>query len=335
LAHNARIHTAVTGWPAGYVVTQADLLAIDTLLFQSLNADLGGTWAPSARVTLGGLGLTLDTTSGNFLVTGSGTANLFSSAIVFSSTTANFFGGAFVVDTTTMTIQGLSIDFGTLSNVVFSNGIDVLLGDVTIDAGSVGITAGDLTLAAGAVTLTAGDLTVGGATIVQGFTALGASALAACTGTSFATPGSAVAMTATTFGTTGAVTSTFAGPVTISNTLTQSGNVTLSGVLTFSGVGSPRYRVIDGADANSTYGINDADVVMIPALGSDRTYTLSGTGATEGARMRFSAQNNTTVKEAIFFGGAMHLRNQSGGILWMDIVYHGGAWVLEAWYQLA
>jgi hypothetical protein len=326
LAHNARIHTAVTGWPAGYVVTQADLLAIDTLLFQSLNADLGGTWAPSARVTLGGLGLTLDTTSGNFLVTGSGTANLFSSAFVFSSTTLNAFGGAFVVDATTLTIQGLSVDFGTLSNIVFSNGIDVLLGDVTVDAGSVGITAGDLTLAAGDVTLTAGNLSVGGTGLIGGtLSVLGATSLAACTGVSFATPGSAVAMTATTFATTGAVTSTFAGPVAISNTLTASGGISLTSVLTPSGSGRVLDRMHVLPDADASVAIADGNYFVVPALGALRTYTMSTTGAVVGDIVCFSAWENATANAASV--GVWNLVSVSGQPFSARFRFNGSTWV--------
>ncbi len=55
MAHNASIHAG--GWATGYVVTSADFLAIDSLLFKSINGDDGGTWAPSSLITIGGSGL--------------------------------------------------------------------------------------------------------------------------------------------------------------------------------------------------------------------------------------------------------------------------------------
>lgn len=74
MAHNAFIHGGPadpTAWLTGYVITQLDLQTIDLRQFQAINGDLGGTWAPAAVITIGGVGLTVTTT-----FTGSGTNTL-------------------------------------------------------------------------------------------------------------------------------------------------------------------------------------------------------------------------------------------------------------------
>jgi hypothetical protein len=68
---------------------------------------------------------------------------------------------------------------------------------------------------------------------------------------------------------------------------------------------------------------------MVPALGAIRTYTLSTTGATEGARLRFSGINNTTTNYASMFGGLQQLMNATGGVLALDVVFTGGSWTIE------
>ena len=67
MPHNALVRGGVGsgGW-TNYAVLHAVMEQVDQYCFQSINGDLGGTWAPSSVITIGGSGLT---------VTGQFTAN--------------------------------------------------------------------------------------------------------------------------------------------------------------------------------------------------------------------------------------------------------------------
>lgn len=59
MAHNARIR--VSGqWIAVTAIDPNELETFDLRQFQAINGDLGGTWAPSAVIIIGGLGLQVD-----------------------------------------------------------------------------------------------------------------------------------------------------------------------------------------------------------------------------------------------------------------------------------
>lgn len=56
MAHNARIR-AFGFWTDGSVVTPAEFEALDQAQFEEINGDLGGTWAPSSPIIIGGSGV--------------------------------------------------------------------------------------------------------------------------------------------------------------------------------------------------------------------------------------------------------------------------------------
>jgi hypothetical protein len=298
LAHNARIHTAVTGWPPGYVVTQADWLTIDTLLFQAANFDLGGTWAPASVITIGGAGVVLTAKTTFDGDTEFNAQNQFDDIVVFSGTSFVTASGNVVCDAA--------------STVEFQSGFTVSTGDIVV-------TAGDVTVTAGSVAITAGGLTVGGATIVQGFTALGATSLAAATAVSLGVA-SVIVLDATTLSTTSAVTAAFAGPVNVSNTLTMA-----SAAITFSGTGRILQRFHTLPDADATVTIADGNYFIIPALGALRTYTMSTTGALAGDIVTFSAYANTGANAG--FVGAWGLVNTTGQVAEASFYFSGGSWL--------
>lgn len=64
MAHNSLIHGGVGSgfWPNGYVFTQLDMQTLDERQFQAINGDLGGAWAPSSPIIIGGSGLVLTST---------------------------------------------------------------------------------------------------------------------------------------------------------------------------------------------------------------------------------------------------------------------------------
>lgn len=56
MAHNARIRT-FGFWTDTTPVTAAEYEALDQAQFEAINGDLGGTWAPSAPIIIGGAGV--------------------------------------------------------------------------------------------------------------------------------------------------------------------------------------------------------------------------------------------------------------------------------------
>lgn len=73
MAHNALVHGGVGSgsWNA-LVLAGTDFELLDQRQFEAINGDLGGTWAPAAVITIGGLGLT---TTGPMVTSGTFTAN--------------------------------------------------------------------------------------------------------------------------------------------------------------------------------------------------------------------------------------------------------------------
>jgi hypothetical protein len=142
------------------------------------------------------------------------------------------------------------------------------------------------------------------------------------------------------------------GAVRCYSTLQADGNTTLAGGLdaqaaTFHGsvlfdgggiiqtrigsqsVGRISKRVVAGANADTTYGINDADVIVVKALTADRTYTLSETGASSGDVIKFATEDNTWVCNiANADGVGMALIVGSGSVACVEYTYLDGVWRL-------
>lgn len=116
MAHNNYIKPGGI-WPLFTLLTSGIMATVDALLYKALNADDGGTWSPSAVITLGGAGLT---------VTGPFTANNASITIGSGKTLTIASGGTFITALgSTTTLNG----DGTLSG---SLAVD---GDITIQSG--------------------------------------------------------------------------------------------------------------------------------------------------------------------------------------------------------
>lgn len=90
--------------------------------------------------------------------------------------------------------------------------------------------------------------------------------------------------------------------------------------------GHIRKRVIQGADGDATYGINDADHIQAFGLTADRVYTLSTTGAATGSRISFT---NETVSWQVTAGGTV-LKNATGFATSVTFVFLGGLWRVES-----
>ncbi len=68
MAHNSRIRLL---WSPLSVLLSSDCTALDVGVYKSINGDDGGVWAPSARIYIGGQGLTLTSTNNHIYTGGS------------------------------------------------------------------------------------------------------------------------------------------------------------------------------------------------------------------------------------------------------------------------
>lgn len=296
-------------WAFNDELTFAQINHIDSQLPFAIDGNAGGTYAPSGLISIGGSGLRVTTA---LSVTGVGSVNLYS--------------GAIVVDATSLTVGNVSVDFGALSTVLFENGftsagtvdfqsgLGVSAGDVVVNPGNVIITAGNLTVAAGDVLFNgalsaAGPVTLG-ATFVDTLSAQAGAILLNGSGITSSLPvafsGTAALTGATTFG--------------------PAGSVSLQNIITPSGVGRVRKRLaVNLPDANATIAIGDGDVFLVPALGATRTYTVSTTGAAEGDEIFVSAVANTTANTGNV-GAFATLKYQAASTYAVRLLFTGGAW---------
>lgn len=88
MAHNSLIRGGVgSGAWTNYVVLHGVMEQLDQYVFQSINGDLGGTWAPAAIIIIGGAGLNV---TGVFVADGAATFNAlatFASNVVIQGNT--------------------------------------------------------------------------------------------------------------------------------------------------------------------------------------------------------------------------------------------------------
>ena len=120
------------------------------------------------------------------------------------------------------------------------------------------------------------------------------------------------------------------------------GGVQLNGVAQFAktlqpiGTGGVVERLIEGTNADGSYGYNQADVIYVPTLSADRAYSITTTGATVGARLRvrrpsisdtytlYVRKSGTGTNIAEMGDGAAQYQH------WLDLVYLGGEWIIDS-----
>lgn len=101
--------------------------------------------------------------------------------------------------------------------------------------------------------------------------------------------------------------------------------------ITFAGTGHIRDRArynLNNTGAQ-TIGINNASEFVAPVLAGTLTLTLSTTGAATGSRMRINAFANIAsgFSVSVTTAEATHLlRNNTGFVNCLDVVFEGGAW---------
>jgi hypothetical protein len=254
--HNSFIHggNGSGAWPTGFVPGQAEWQQIDQYLFEALNGDKGGSWAPTTPIVIGGSGLDV---TGLLQVDGN------------------------------MLVQGSSLNI--LANTTVAGTCDFLAATTYAASSTFN---GAVTFANGFTTATAGTATFGRPAVFN----------------STATFNAAASFT-TTLGVTGLATFTggfTTGPAgnTLNGTTTTADIVNLGGI-TMSGTNAVmRWRRVSGTDADHTYAISAADIVVVRAGGltANRTYTVDNTGCTGGECILFinndAGAHSITLKQA-------------------------------------
>jgi hypothetical protein len=221
------------------VVTSGEWETFDQRQFESINGDLGGTWAPAAQIIIGGLGLK---TTGVFVADGTGT---FNAAVTFNSNVTNRANSSY------WNVQ--TIDGANSGELKFTSGALLTgLAGATATWASAFVHNGTTTCNA-LLTATSGFQVTAGTVALSSQINVGAN-LKILNGS-----GSLTVEAGTTF--------SVAAPLALSGT-----------------TGFVRYRRIDGADANTTYAIADADHISANPLAA-RNYTMSNTGCTGGEVM--------------------------------------------------
>lgn len=295
-----------SNWGVGEKLTSSQVNTADARWPSVIDGGAGGTYAPSGLISVGGSGFRVTTV---LSVTGTGSVNLYS--------------GAVVVDSTSATFQGIQVDFGTLSTVIFENGFNVVTGDATVTAGDFTVVAGDLEVTAGSLTV-GGTANLNGNAIVTGSMSLLGSTTAAAVACSSLLVASVITLDATHLTTTSAVTAAFAGPVTLSNT------TTLTGIIQQSGAGRMRGRAsVTLANTDATISVATSDTFYTPAITADRAYTLTSAGAADGDRVVINAQAATAHAAQIVDDGAAPLaglQNGGGNLVIVEFEFVSGAW---------
>ncbi len=122
--------------------------------------------------------------------------------------------------------------------------------------------------------------------------------------------------------------STFQGSVDFDGVVDIAIGGTLSGPIACTDTGRVRKRRMNGADANTSYGINNADEITLTALSGNRIYTLVTTGAANGDTIRFvvpySTDTETHTIAGLRDGGTVSL--SFGTIRSVDVTFDGVGW---------
>lgn len=130
MAHNTRVRANIAAWTATPSVLPSEFDQLDQNAFVGINGDGGGTYAPAALITIGGLGLTVSgpfaasNVNGTFEVTGTGTIQIDNGGQIFVATggfaTFNTGSSLFLGGTTTVTNGGGGINMAANVDYNFS-----------------------------------------------------------------------------------------------------------------------------------------------------------------------------------------------------------------------
>lgn len=308
MAHHARIR-APGLWLTGTALDPSELEAFDLSQFRSIDGDVGGSWAPSSGIVIGGSGLSVTTTlltSGTFEVA-AGTFQMDVGSLAAIDADEWNFTGAIVAFDNTSTSFGATCDPQVLSGCAW-----------TWQSGST------LTCAAGSTVALSGTISIAGVAtfastsdpIVQSgcaWTWQSGSTLTCSSGSTVSISG----------------TCALAGATTLSNTLTKSGNDA---------------RVIERfttltANADNNVGITQDVWSYSQSTTTTRTITClqtTGTAPTNGECIDLRIQMSTATSTVL------NIRNETGatliceltcaaGLGWafITLIYLAGSWVVR------
>jgi len=318
MAHFAKTRLS---WGVLTALLSSEMAAIDVKTYKAVNGDEGGTWAPSSAIEIGGGaggGLTITGASTPLSIAGGGILQIASGCQYLVTS-----GALWIVDTDAT--FGANSDVAVNKSFTFENGCTTLFkngGTATFNNGHTstwqsGSNFGVQTGCHASISLdSSSTLYVGsGATFTvhvdaDAVIALGATASLALSGGAPLTVGSGC-------------TATIAAGATLA---IQDATVTLAAAVTTSGKGRVRCRPVIGADANTTYHVENYDLIHVQTLTASRTYTLGNTGAATGDRIRFSNRDATYGIDIQINGGGTDVTIKGGVIETVDYTYIGGTW---------
>jgi hypothetical protein len=291
--HNDRVRASLAAWTVGSGVTDVEWDKFDQRQFESVNGDLGGVWEPADEIILGGAGLR---------VTGLFGAEGF----------ATFYDGVGFND---------DVDFNVGSMVEFHD--DVEIGDNSSDALLVQAFAtfdsfanfnGFVTFFGDAGFNEAVDFNLGSVATFHDTVQIGDNDSDDLTVNS---------------------TANFDGPVDFDDTVSFDTTVAFGGPVTHSdpiilvGDARIRERTTIGANADTTYSVEDFDVIYVPdgTLSAARVYDIATAGAVAGDKIRV-VNRDDGFDINVWSGGSpiAAVGCSSGGAGTLDLQHISGAW---------
>ncbi len=313
-------------WGFNEKLTSAQMNATDAQWPDALDGAAGGVYAPSSVIQIGGLGIGI-TGPADF----TGVFTLFT-GIVESTLTINGGSSAEIDFTSGSTLRigsGATVLVESAGNLNVANGgtIDVLgSGTFKGEAASIATWAGAWTFSnASSVSFLNGAGIGGGAFTVTSPATAAFDVTTDFTGTLVNIDGAELVVKNS-------------GSIFVDAT---AGTSLVAAPLKFSGAGHPVYRVITGADADTTYAIADADLINVLTLTGNRIYTLSNTGAVAGCAIEISLLNHSPNANLVTVknngGGTLStMKNNSttGEVIWAKFVHDGSNWTLWDYSQI-
>ncbi|HKO46632.1 MAG TPA: hypothetical protein VJV79_02860 [Polyangiaceae bacterium] len=290
---NFAYYFALGAVPSMTVIPHQWFEHIEQNLVKAPNFDGGGTYAPSAPITVSGSGMTI---------------KLVGVSSVEAASVLDVYGGIDIKASGGFECASYANFYGDTSfafSSVFFGGI------ATFDTGSFLVVNG---------TLTAVDVTATVLRVTNGlYTESGV-----FTGLSGPLTVSGIANLYDT---------NIHGDANLNGTTYLNGTTVVQADLTLTGAGSIQERVVVGADADATYSVSTADLVFIDpnTQTGSHDYTLDQVGAASGKKIRFSyyggsAANTVRILNSAGPSELAILGNSAGKYSWVDIQYVAGAW---------
>jgi hypothetical protein len=291
MAHNTRVRANFAAWSTG-VVTQTEWDKFDQNLFESINGDDGGVWAPASPIEIGGSGLEVSglfvassdaqigTTSADDLTIWSTTSVV--GPVTFGVTTFGAtatFNGSLVANGNTTIGNASSDTLTVVATSTFQN--DVIIGITSADALQVWSTSTFIGPTSFGIT------TFGGASTFNGSAEFNSS-VQFDNGVTFNNQADFDADVTIGSSSSDALlvhaSSTFFNGVIFDGSIEILNNAVVAAPIFFSGAGRVPMRTGTTTNTSSAYSPVTANMWRVPAttLSALRTYSISNTGAMDG-----------------------------------------------------